>query len=312
MATAPLPEQPVESLREEATKGRLTPDTLREFLRERNVPEDKWPELIAEVALANALQDRILDFADALHEGREIAWDEFWQELNAIGEDHGCDCGIPFPVLTSQGRNDEYPLVLANRSPLQIVAANQRVASTEAEDRLQRTLRFRTRNSWHRVGDVTWCVVDTEQGSYAYPEWHAGVRLRKIMAAMEVRTSTQHSVEAEEKALQSLRSKINEQQYKTYFLNGDFVERSVRSDIYYMFRKGKPTLALSFHGDRNKGGRVIAALCMHPMGYYAYTHVGLMCPTDEVIAALLMMRGSEHKFWAKSGQWSAWDVRSGI
>ena len=37
-----------------------------------------------------------------------------------------------------------------------------------------------------------------------------------------------------------------------------------------------------------------------------------MTPTDEVIAALMLMRGDEAKFWGKSGQWKASDPRSGL
>ena len=38
------------------------------------------------------------------------------------------------------------------------------------------------------------------------------------------------------------------------------------------------------------------------IGYYGNTWAGVMCPTDEVIAHLLMMRGSEEKFWANANQ----------
>ena len=46
----------------------------------------------------------------------------------------------------------------------------------------------------------------------------------------------------------------------------------------------------------------LCALCLHPIGYYGDTWAGVMCPTDEVIAHLLMMRGSEEKIWANSNQ----------
>ena len=299
MATQPLP------VGEETTQDRLTPETCRELLRSHNVPESQWASLIAEVALANELQDKLVELAEQVRGGTAISGDELFAVMNEIGERHGCDYGIPIPVV---GSDRQYPLRLADRAPLQIAALNE--ARTEFEQRLQTSLRAHTRNSWNRLGDITYCIVDTEQGPMIYPEYHAGGRLRKILAEFDVRQLTQQSVEAEEKALKSLRSKINENQYRLYFLCGSFIERSLRSDIHYIFRKGKPTLALSFHG--NEGGKCIAALCMHPMGYYQYTHVGLMCPTDEVIAALLMMRGDERKFWSKSGQWHASDPRSGI
>jgi hypothetical protein len=68
----------------------------------------------------------------------------------------------------------------------------------------------------------------------------------------------------------------------------------------------------SIKGDKETGGKVLAALCLHPMGFYQFTHAGLMTPTDEVIAHLLMIRTDEHKYWAKSGQWPTTDSRSGV
>ena len=95
-----------------------------------------------------------------------------------------------------------------------------------------------------------------------------------------------------------------------YLLNNCFLEKSERSDLHYAFRKGLPTLVLSFHGEQQ--GAVIAALCLHPYGYHRGTFAGVMTPTDEIISALTLMRGDEPGLWKKAGQWRAWDVRSGI
>jgi hypothetical protein len=69
--------------------------------------------------------------------------------------------------------------------------------------------------------------------------------------------------------------------------------------VTYLFRKGKPTIALH---QSEAGTHLLCALCLHPIGYYGDTWAGVMCPTDEVIAHLLMMRGSEEKFWANANQ----------
>jgi hypothetical protein len=183
---------------------------------------------------------------------------------------------------------------------------------TEMAEDLTTRLRQSVRNSWHTLGDKSVCIVDTEQGPMAFPEYDAGNRLRKIIRGNEVRHYAHQTAAAEFKAMESLKTRISESQFDSYVLSGIFPERSKRSDIWYFFRKGYPTLAVSFHGKFEGVGKVLAALCLHPLGYYAGTHVGLMCPTDEVIAHLLMMRADEHKFWAKSGQWSASDTRSGI
>jgi hypothetical protein len=59
----------------------------------------------------------------------------------------------------------------------------------------------------------------------------------------------------------------------------------------------------STSGCGNSNGRGwLCALCLHPIGYYGDTWAGVMCPTDEVIAHLLMMRGSEEKYWANANQ----------
>ena len=67
----------------------------------------------------------------------------------------------------------------------------------------------------------------------------------------------------------------------------------------YLFRKGRPTVALR---EVEEGSYPLCALCLHPIGYYGETWAGVMCPTDEVIAHLLMMRGSEEKYWANANQ----------
>jgi|GEM_PF-4166381 hypothetical protein len=66
-----------------------------------------------------------------------------------------------------------------------------------------------------------------------------------------------------------------------------------------LFRKGRPTIALRQDEEVNYA---LCALCLHPIGYYGDTWAGVMCPTDEVIAHLLLMRGSEEKFWANANQ----------
>jgi hypothetical protein len=93
-------------------------------------------------------------------------------------------------------------------------------------------------------------------------------------------------------------------------LTGMFVERSRRSGISYVFRKLRPTLALKAGKDDRMG--LLAALCMHPIGYYDGSWAGAMCPTDDVIAHLMLMRGDEHMFWRRANQHPAWSQEAGI
>jgi hypothetical protein len=106
-------------------------------------------------------------------------------------------------------------------------------------------------------------------------------------------------IEAEQKAQKKLATLIPKDQFELYLLTGQFPEISTRSQITYLFRRGRPTIALRQNEEETF---LLCALCLHPIGYYADTWAGVMCPTDEVIAHLLMMRGSEEKFWANANQ----------
>lgn len=106
-------------------------------------------------------------------------------------------------------------------------------------------------------------------------------------------------IEAEQRAQNKLSGLISKEAFDQYFLTGLFSEVSRRSGLTYIFRKGRPTIAIRYSEDWMKP---LCALCLHPIGYYADTWAGAMCPTDEVIAHLLMMRGSEEKYWANANQ----------
>lgn len=110
---------------------------------------------------------------------------------------------------------------------------------------------------------------------------------------------------AEYKARDKLRDMIGEHHWRQYELSGQFLEYSKRSRLTYVFRKGRPTIALS---DRQKWGsysdnvRIIAVLCLHPIGYYDQSWAGCLTPTDDVIAHLTWMRGDEAGFWRYANQ----------
>jgi hypothetical protein len=121
-------------------------------------------------------------------------------------------------------------------------------------------------------------------------------------------------MEAEEMAMEKLHELINDRMYDMYRMTGAFMEQSERSRVTYLFRRSRPTLALSATdlSAEDKPMACLAALCMHPIGYYERTWAGVMCPTDDVIAHLLLMRGDERKFWAQSNQHSLHMVEAGI
>jgi hypothetical protein len=262
---------------------------------------------LQEQELSNAMRDALIALAH--HNGdNRTTWEELNEMLTGIGEEHGCDYGVPLPSRNAS-KNKFNQVVMAPGTPLRhTVSINQ--YRTEAEERLY-SEGFKIRNSWEILGDRSISVIDTEEGPIAYCEYRAGARMRKLVDSMAVRhDSTNLTAEAEFHAMSSLEKRISTNQYRSYVLNGMFPERSKRSDIHYIFRKGYPTIAFSYHGFPE--GRIICCLCLHPFGYYKGTWAGMMTPTDEVIAALLLMRADEHLFWRKSGQWAASDLRSGL
>lgn len=116
-------------------------------------------------------------------------------------------------------------------------------------------------------------------------------------------------IEQEGRAVDLLGKMLRHHNFKQYLLTGMFLEKSERSGVTYIFRRLKPTIALSGTGDSM---RILAALCQHPIAYYAGSWAGAMCPTDDVIAHLAMMRGDEHMFWKRSNQHPAWRPEAGL
>lgn len=110
-------------------------------------------------------------------------------------------------------------------------------------------------------------------------------------------------IEAEHRARATLRAMLSERQWMHYDMCGSFFETSPRSQLTYVFRRLRPTIALSFRG---KGGReyvrCLAVLCMHPIGYYDRSWAGCMVPSDDVIAHLAWMRGDEAGYWRQANQ----------
>lgn len=272
-------------------------------------------DMIDEMALLTAVKQRVKELARRVRAGEAITSETFYRELNEVATASGCHHGIPLPEVNSAtGDVGDHPLVLAHRVPMGITnMCQERPPRTEFEARM-RLVRKRTRNSWTVLGDHTVCVVDTTEGPMYMRYWHAGTKLRKLISGVQVRMGSQLTAEAELKAVDALREKINKTQFCCYVLNDCFMEKSKRSGVHYIFRKGYPTLAVSARDDHGNPGplRMLAALCLHPVGFYQDTHAGVMTPTDEVIAHLVMMRADEHCFWKKSGQWASWDTRSGL
>jgi hypothetical protein len=106
-------------------------------------------------------------------------------------------------------------------------------------------------------------------------------------------------LEQEHRAVQTLGTLLRHHVFKQYLLTGMFMEKSPRSGTFYLFRRLRPTLAITAKDDQL---RIKAALCMHPIAHYEDTWAGAMTPTDDVIAHLMLMRADEPMFWRRSNQ----------
>lgn len=131
-----------------------------------------------------------------------------------------------------------------------------------------------------------------------------------LMALKTLGCSTAWGIEQEAKALQLLAGLITHHQFKQYLLTGSFLERSPRSGVTYMFRKLRPTVAV--HTGKTGKVEIMCALCAHPIGYYKGSWAGVMCPSDEVVAHLQMMRADEARFWRTSNQHEAIAPQAGV
>lgn len=168
--------------------------------------------------------------------------------------------------------------------------------------------RIKLINEWYSHGKrcrIAIWDIDGKRVASARPAFHHVDFAMQTMACSDA-----WGIEQESKALQLLGTMIRHVHFKRYLLSGMFLDQSPRSGVYYLFRKLRPTLALA--ADPHGNMRVLAALCMHPIAYYQGSWAGAMCPTDDVIAHLTLMRGDEHMFWKRCNQHPAHTPEAGI
>jgi hypothetical protein len=224
-------------------------------------------------------------------------------------KEHGWLYGCPIPSL---GPSQRRP-VIAKRAPFA-----DRIFPTSAEMEGQPPKEIKSEvpegskyiNSWiDRFGEQVVIIEhpDGKRHSYIGELPHSG-RLDRLFETIGARLGAV-TERAEVKAMVNLAERLTEAQVKCYILNDCFLETSKRSKVRYLFRKGRPTLALR---DRGSGMRFLAALCMHPLAYYEETFAGSMAPSDDVLAHLLMMRADEKNFWRNCNQHPLYDPRSGV
>lgn len=166
------------------------------------------------------------------------------------------------------------------------------------------------RNRWYSDRHRADIIIMERDGKIDWGKLGAFHHLKFAMSTLAC--SDVWGIEQEGAAVQLLGRMLRHRQFKQYLVTGMFLERSQRSGVTYLFRRLKPTVALAPVRREADHLRILCALCMHPIAYYAGSWAGAMCPTDDVIAHVAMMRGDEHMFWKRCTQHPPWRPEAGI
>lgn len=264
------------------------------------------------------------------HEG--WSWEETHDFMANMAMSAGMWAGIPVPVggfaftvephypkadvlTTILDRRDDDPI-----KTLDMVRRNRRVVGmtdTELDDataahgcKTDDVGAVLVRNTWWstvRQARVYLYETEAEPGrvriAYDRRERSGGRRATFMLSTIGV--STGWDIRAEERAMGKLQRMIAPHLFDMYRLTGCFLESSARSNVHYVLRRCRPTVAM-VPWDRTDPSaddlpmRTLTVLCMHPIGYYTDTFAGAMVPTDDVIAYLLMIRADEHLLWRRA------------
>lgn len=218
-----------------------------------------------------------------------ITWQDLARHLTQHSQDKSEWAGMPLPV-------EGMPMHLEPRYPYQLDKIFQKEKEPNDDG-------MRLANQWWDSRLNTFVLVIKKDGRtlLGYRPVGSGVTLMlNTMGAAHV-----WLLSSEAKAVEKLEQMVGEWRTRCYLLTGTFLERSKRSGVCYIFRRLRPTIA--FRDDR-----ILCGLCLHPIGYYGESYAGAMCPTDDVLAHLCMMRGDEPKFWANANQHPVWHPSCGL
>lgn len=217
--------------------------------------------------------------------------------LRAIAEDRKEWAGIPMPLEGAR-------LVIEELYPMakQIMAIGDQLKERPKDDPPQEirnifwSWQWRCEVAvWEEEGKIVWGRLS--------PPNSLNLQLNTLWAC------DAWGIEQESNAVQTLAGLVKHRQFKQYMLTGMFMERSKRSNISYLFRRLRPTIAIT---NNCENMRILCAMCMHPIGYYEGSWAGAMTPTDDVLAHLMLMRGDEHMFWRRCNQHAPHRHNAGI
>jgi hypothetical protein len=229
-----------------------------------------------------------------------------WDVINRrVGEmmahERGEWCGVPMPVAG-------IPLSIESRNPwsetveqLQRVVDQEENGGTTTMTCSADDLNWMPRNTWwsKRLRRTVGIAQHQETKALTWFGSPYDYAEKGRMLIDTLRVTKVWPVDAEMQAMERLAEHLRAKPhlFEAYLLTGTFLERSKRSGLFYIFRRGKPTLV--YNADTQM---LLCALCLHPIGYYERTHAGAMVPTDDVIAHLLLMRADEPLLWRRANQ----------
>jgi hypothetical protein len=246
----------------------------------------------------------------------DLSWDDLRAGVAALCKQRGWHHGVPLMSIFDQSRR----IVLAKGCPLSdkhghdipvFMDGATRVHVCSNTDVNEEVDEPEIVNMWQTKPKII-AVGHYSKGAVVEKFDYARKRLNLLLDTMLCQAGAVDA-EAEIIALGALSKRVNKNQFDGYLLAGAFPETSKRSGVTYIFRKGRPTLAMKM--EKVEGGEkrhFLAALCTHCLGWYEDTWVGAYPPTDEVVANLLAVRADEHAFWKKAVQHSLDDPLAGI
>lgn len=254
-----------------------------------------------------------------------MSWDDVRKTLDLHSDNVDEWQGFPVPVAGIPLRlHDSHPLAAGYRevdlsmrehTPIEHACGGPQYGEEGYVDEHVMNSWF----SWRLNCDVTIIrrqVVGEARAAYSamkIPRSPAFSMDRLTMWIQTLGASDAWDINAEHKAREKLRGMLTDRQWQHYDLTGSFLETSPRSRLTYVFRRLRPTLALSPRGKRgNDVMRCLAVLCMHPIGYYERTWAGCLVPSDDVIAHLAWMRGDEAGYWRVANQHEARSAEAGL
>lgn len=232
------------------------------------------------------------------------------EALRQIADENGFWAGLPMPL-------DGKRLVIEKNFPHGDILREMGMASDAGREALEQERLLdkecegvTERNTFWSFNRKAWVLVyQGKDGKVRHCLDHGYDRGMRLFESMFC--SSAWGIEQESRAVNMLGNLLNHHHFKSYLLTGMFMETSKRTGLCYIFRRLRPTVVLDMkHPDGDV--RIKCALCMHPVGYYARTWAGVMCPTDEVIAHLTMMRGDEPMYWRRANQHPPWSPLAGI